>query len=323
MASAPSPATKTERLLNLVICLLYTRQPLSKQAIRAAVPQYGDAASDEAFDRMFERDKDELRELGIPLRTEPLDAYFEDEPGYRIDRREYALPDIPFAADELAVLALASRTWQQAALGGAAAQAMRKLQAEDVERDVDGVVGLEPRIRTTEPAFEAVKNAVMARRVITFGYRRGGAASQRRMQPWAVANWHGNWYVTGLDLDREAPRVFRLSRITGAVKAQGKPDAFTAPADHDALGMVASAEPGSAASSATVRVRAGAGNSLRRRATGAVSSDGGWDTFEVPFQDTSRFAGELVGYGPAVVVTHPPELVAAVTARLRDVLEAR
>ena len=88
----PSPAAaKTERLLNLVIALLSTRQPLSRARIRQAVPDYA-AGSDEAFERMFERDKDELRALGIPLRTEPIDPFFDDEPGYRIDQREYALP---------------------------------------------------------------------------------------------------------------------------------------------------------------------------------------------------------------------------------------
>ncbi|MEP7192979.1 MAG: WYL domain-containing protein, partial [Actinomycetota bacterium] len=66
MSTKSNGADKTERLLNLVICLLYTRRPLSKAKIRDAVPQYGSSVSDEAFDRMFERDKDELRELGIP-----------------------------------------------------------------------------------------------------------------------------------------------------------------------------------------------------------------------------------------------------------------
>jgi len=103
MSTQPNAAAKTERLLNLVICLLYTRMPLSKAKIRSFVPQYGTTASDEAFNRMFERDKDELRDLGIPLVTEAFDPLFEDEPGYRIDRRDYALPEISFAADELAV----------------------------------------------------------------------------------------------------------------------------------------------------------------------------------------------------------------------------
>src|SRR5579875_933030 len=264
--ASPSPAAKTERLLNLVICLLYTRQPLSKARIRDAVPQYGEAASDEAFDRMFERDKDELRELGIPLRMEPIDAFFDDETGYRIDRREYALPELSFEPDEFAVLGLASRTWQQASLAGAAATAMRKLEAAEIERDVNSVVGLEPRIHTTEPAFNSVKDAVLRRQAISFGYRKagGGDAAQRRIQPWNVANWHGRWYVTGFDLDREAPRVFRLGRLAGAVKRVGKPGAYDVPADHDPIAMIDGPE--TPPSTAVVIVQDGAGNTLRRRA---------------------------------------------------------
>ena len=107
---------KTERLLNLVICLLSTRRPLTKAQIRQAVPQYAENTSTEAFERMFERDKDELRDLGIPLVTSFEDPLFEDEVGYRVDREAYALPEVSFEPDELAVLGLASRVWQQASL---------------------------------------------------------------------------------------------------------------------------------------------------------------------------------------------------------------
>ena len=144
-----------------MLVLLYTRRPLAKAQIRQLVPQYGQSASTEAFERMFERDKDELRELGIPLVTEDIDPLHEDEPGYRIHQREYALPDISFEPDELAVLGLASRTWAQASLAGPAAQALRKLRAAGVERDVDALIGIEPRLRTTEPAFDAVKDGVL------------------------------------------------------------------------------------------------------------------------------------------------------------------
>ena len=125
---------------------------------------------------MFERDKDELRELGIPLVTEDIDPLHEDEPGYRIHQREYALPDISFEPDELAVLGLASRTWAQASLAGPAAQALRKLRAAGVERDVDALIGIEPRLRTTEPAFDAVKDGVLRRVPLRFSYRRPEAA---------------------------------------------------------------------------------------------------------------------------------------------------
>src|ERR1700750_2524677 len=87
-----APAHRTERLLNLVICLLSTRSWLTKEQIRAAVPQYAECATSEAFDRMFERDKEDLRELGIPIVTGTHSAWFEDEQGYRIDRGAYARP---------------------------------------------------------------------------------------------------------------------------------------------------------------------------------------------------------------------------------------
>ena len=106
---------KTERLLSLVVCLLSSRRYLTAAQIRAAVPGYPDAF--DAFKRMFERDKDELRELGIPLEigtNNPLD----EEPGYRIPRQAYELPEITLEADEVAVLGLAARVWRRAELAG-------------------------------------------------------------------------------------------------------------------------------------------------------------------------------------------------------------
>ena len=120
---------KTERLLNLVICLLATRRPLTAEQIRQAVPGY-DRDSDEAFQRMFERDKNELRELGIPIRVE---RDWEGELGYRIERQAYELPEIKLEPDEAAVLGLAAQVWQRAALAGAASGALLKLRAAGIE----------------------------------------------------------------------------------------------------------------------------------------------------------------------------------------------
>src|SRR3954468_16600079 len=139
-----APAHRTERLLNLVICLLSTRSWLTKEQIRSAVPQYAECTTTEAFDRMFERDKEDLRELGVPLVTGSHSSWFEDEQGYRIDRGAYALPDLEFSAEELAVLGLASRVWQQASLAGAAARALVKLKALGVPTDDEALGGGEP-----------------------------------------------------------------------------------------------------------------------------------------------------------------------------------
>ena len=102
---------------------------------------------------MFERDKEELRDMGIPLETGGNDAWFDDEVGYRVDRAAYALPEVSFTPDELAVLGLASRVWQQASLAAPASRAVLKLKAAGVEPDLGSLVGIEPRVRTSEPAF--------------------------------------------------------------------------------------------------------------------------------------------------------------------------
>ena len=237
--AAPAAQVKTERLLNLVIALLATRMPLSKARIRAAVPQYHGTASDEAFDRMFERDKDELRELGIPLVTAVIDPVFDDELGYRIDKREYALPEIAFEPDEVTALSLAARTWTRASLAGSAASALRKLRAAGVVMDERSLVGIEPVVRTTEEAFEPLRRAVRDRQVVTFGYRKPeGESATRHLQPWGLAQWHGRWYLTGHDLDRGSPRVFRVSRVDGSVRTVGPVGAYEIPADHDPRSMV-------------------------------------------------------------------------------------
>lgn len=323
MASRPTPEARTERLLNLVIALLYTRSPLTKERIREAVPQYDDAPNSEAFDRMFERDKDALRELGIPLRAKHIDTFFEDETGYFIDRREYALPDVHFDADELAVLGLAARAWQQASLAGPAAAALRKLEAAGVEADGDSLVGVEPRIRTVEPNFDAVKDAVMNRQAIRFGYRKtDGASSKRTLQPWAVTNRKGRWYVTGFDTERQAERVFRLSRIEGKVAKVGKPDAFEAPQTIDARRMIAQNESVPDWAPAILRVRNGRGNSLIRRARTVGVVDDEWQLIDIEYDDITVLTDEVCSFGADVVVEQPLELRDRVVARLRGALEA-
>lgn len=323
-------AAKTERLLNLVIALLYTRQPLSKARIRSAVPHYQDS-SDEAFDRMFERDKDELRGLGIPLRTETIDPFFDDEAGYRIERREYELPPIDFTPDEVAVIGMASRAWSQASLAGPAAQALRKLQAAGVEQDQASVAGIEPLLHTTEPAFESVRTATISSRPIRFGYRRSrvGEDQSRHIQPWALTNWHGRWYVTGFDLDRDAPRVFRLDRITSTVTIEKvKPrQGYAVPPDHDPRAMIVSAYHGESdqASTVSVRLRPGTAYSLRRRAASVTEGDrelGEWDV--VTFADASvgMLVTEIAGLGPDAAVIDPPEVAVAVADQHRAVLAA-
>ena len=137
---------------------------------------------------MFERDKEELRDMGVPLETGGNDAWFDDEVGYRVDRAAYALPEVSFDPDELAVLGLASRVWQQASLAAPASRALLKLKAAGVEPDDGSLVGIEPRVRTSEPAFEPVYAAVRDRRPITFPYRTPGPRRRDRAARRAVGD---------------------------------------------------------------------------------------------------------------------------------------
>ena len=321
----PSPAAaKTERLLNLVLALLSTRQPLSRARIRQAVPDYA-AGSDEAFERMFERDKDELRALGIPLRTEPIDPFFDDEPGYRIDEREYALPQIELEPDEVAVLGLASRMWSQASLAGPAAQALRKLDASGLMRDEASVAGLEPLLHTTEPAFDPVRDAVLTRTALSFDYRRAGEAepAARHVHPWGLTSWHGRWYLTGHDVDRDAPRVFRLDRVVGAPRRSGRAGAFEVPADHDPRAMIRTAYGDDAGDRTEVvlRVREGSASSLRRRGE-VLPGDDGWDELRVRVGGTASLVQEVAAAGPDVRVVSPEEVRDQVLTALEAVAAA-
>ena len=208
---------RAERLVNLVLCLLSTRQYLTAERIRAIVPGYADAPTDEAFFRMFERDKSELRDLGVPLETGRNDV-FDASDGYRIARRDYELGDIDLEPDEAAAVALAARLWDSPQLTGAAHGALIKLRAAGVDVDQDAPAAVEPKVRTSEPAFPPLLAAVQAGQVGRVRLPPADARSRcgsARVEPWGVVAWRGRWYLVGHDRDRNAPRCFRLSRVVG------------------------------------------------------------------------------------------------------------
>ena len=309
-------AKKTERLLNLVICLLATRRYLSVHQIRQAVPGYS-VGNEEAFRRMFERDKEELRELGIPLETGTDSHAHDDEPGYRIARRDYELPEVVLAPDEAAALGLAARLWQSAPLAGATGSALLKLQAAGIDvRPVSGA--LEPRVAASEPAFGPALAAVRDGRPVRFSYRRAGSATSeaRHVEPWGVVSWHGRWYLVGRDTGRGAERVFRLSRVEGDLVAAGEPGEVVAPDGVDLRALVARMAGEPVRATARVRVRAATCWALRAVAGAERPGEDGWDELDVGYSDPERLADRVTGFGADAVVLAPAEARAAVLARL-------
>ena len=224
---------KTERLLGLVVCLLSTSRYLTAEQVREAVPGYPE--QDDLFKRMFERDKEDLRELGVPLET-GVNHPFDDDPGYRIRRQAYELPELRLEADEAAVLGLAARVWRRAELAGAAAGALLKLRAAGI--DAAGLEaarlvpqGIEPRLGTPEPAFGPLWEAVRDRRPVTFSHRAAGRSEpqRRELEPWGVVNRHGRWYVAGWDRGRGPPGYSGSAGSPGPVKFCGPAGSVTVP----------------------------------------------------------------------------------------------
>ena len=311
---------KTERLLNLVICLLATRRPLSAEQIRQAVPGY-DRESDEAFQRMFERDKNELREIGIPIEVH-RDPW-EEDPGYRIVRQAYELPEITLEPDEAAVLGLAAQVWQRASLAEAAGGALLKLRAAGVETDEHAVSTLELRVDTRDPAFPALWEAVRDRRAVRFDYRAAGSGEvmTRTLEPWGVVSRRGRWYVVGYDRDRRDTRVFRLSRITGEVKPIGKPGQVSVPEGVDLRALVGRRDEETLPErTAVLRVRSGTCQGVRQLARTVREGDDGWDEAELTFADPERLAGWIASLGPDAMVVEPSDARDAVIRRLKGAL---
>jgi proteasome accessory factor B len=318
-------ARKSERLLNLLITLLVSRTYVSKDRLRDVVEAYREADGVEAFEKMFERDKEELRSLGIPIEVGYVDPAFEDEPGYRIERSAFELPDIDLTPQEAAVIGLAARVWQHAGLAAATSDALVKLKAAGVTVDREALNIVQPQLTAEEPAFEPLWDATLTGTPVRFDYRASSAkrSSTRHLQPWGVVSFRGRWYVVGHDLDRGEPRVFRLSRVQGAVSEDGPAGSFEVPPGTDLRAVTQSLAPAPDGRSAQVLVRQGAGHGLRRHADPAPGADGvdvpaGWDLLDVRHGSTESLADELLGYGADVVAVAPQDLRDTVVRRLRE-----
>lgn len=315
---------KTERLVNLTVALMASPRFLTVTELGRLVAGYQPDDTEtggEAFRRMFERDKEELRELGIPLQTGPVDPLWGDEVGYRIPRSDYALPDLSLDPDEAAALGLAARLWSSAQLAAATGSALTKLAAAgaDLRPPPDG---LHARVEASDPAFEPLYDAVLSRREVRFGYRRpDGDAAERRLQPWGLASWRGHWYVVGHDLDRRATRVFRLSRITTVVTPHGPGGGYQIPEGVDLRELVQSADASRSGSAGTARLRL-APQSAQQLRRGATQAGDDPDLLDLAYDDAAALADLVVGYGADVQVLDPPELRELVVRRLAALVEA-
>lgn len=209
---------KLERLLNLTAVLLHSGLPLTAQDLRERVPGYPD--SDVAFRRSFERDKDDLREMGIPL--DLIEILGADPPadGYIIPRSRYYLPDPGLAPDELAALQLATAAVRLDGVSGS--EALWKLGGSDA------ALGTSPTLASlpSDPNLGPLLDAISSRTPVRFGYR----GERREVHPYRIGFQRGHWYLRAHDVGRDDRRVFRVDRIEDDVTEAG-PGTFEIPAD--------------------------------------------------------------------------------------------
>ncbi len=320
--------SKVERLMNLVIALLSTRNFITAERIRETVYGYSDSPTDEAFSRMFERDKNELRDLGIPLETGRVSSTDPTE-GYRINREAYALPAVDLTADEAAAVAVATQLWESPELITATQGALLKRRAAGVDVDTphgDVAItstGALPGLRGSEEVLGILLSAIDSGQAVQFPHRpsRGEPYTTRTVEPWGVVTDRGRWYLVGHDRDRDAIRTFRLSRIGPEVTVIGPPGAVQRPPDVNLREIVDRAVGEWPASGlAKIGVADGRATALRRRATVVGSRELGGRAGEEIAVDVGmldRLAREVASYGADAVALEPEALREDVLTRLR------
>ncbi len=325
--AAPVRVPVEERLFSLVLALLATENGLTKSEILSTVQGYrqryktsGDNAN---LERQFERDKDDIRELGVPLETiqPPGEAVNNQSLRYRIPRGEYELPrDITFSAEETALLGLAAMVWREGTMSTESRRALIKLRALGIDAD-EPVLAYAPRLRVRDASFEPLNNALERNQIVRFSYLKPGQseASVREVAPVALFQYQGRWHCSAIEPDTGARKSFLLRRIVSDIAPTG---ATFPPRDADE-GEIALREIEEIWNANTARIRvephSDAAMRLRKR-RGTREGDNG--ELLLQFADANLLAEELASYGPEVLVLEPEQLRQAHRSRLAAVLAA-
>jgi proteasome accessory factor B len=318
----PAPRVPVEeRLFSLVLALLATQSGLTKNEILSTVQGYrqkyrtgGDNAN---LERQFERDKDDIRELGVPLETieDPAQTGNNHILRYRIPRGSYELPlDISFSGAETTLLNLAAMVWREGSLSAESRRALMKLRSLGVESD-EPVIGYAPRLRVREAAFDPLSLALERRNVVRFSYLKPGNAQARvrTLAPLALVQHQGRWHVHGIDQDAAETRTFLLSRIVGGVTPTGASFADSG-SDHAERAL---RELDEIWAKGVGEIEVEPGTDAEARLTRRKGSEATGDNrVTLHYSDLNLIADELAGYGPEVFVLSPPWLRDSVLQRL-------
>ena len=236
---------KFERLMNLVAFLLASPEPVPFSTIRKTVVGYNDLAREDAVEKRFDRDKKELREIGIPVEYTPSDERGRD--GYYISRDEYFHHELQLTAEEatlLVVLANAARAGNDAINANLRSALLKMAIDSPLQEEVQNAVATSrmhafsrgKRDRAALDNLDTLVAAVADRRTVKFLYRAANsrATTKREVHPYGLGYREGEWYLVGHDVAKEALRQFKVVRMTGKVTvSRGKERDFVVPAGFD------------------------------------------------------------------------------------------
>ena len=302
---------KIERLINLTIALLATKRYLTKSEIFRTVEGYEGTA--ETKERMFERDKDDLRSLGIAIDVGSFDPLFNDEAGYRIKSENYQLDLGEITPTEMSLLSLAADAWQGAAFAEQAQSAILKLSSIGVPADPIDIPGFSPKLSNSSKDLETISAAIGSSDYLIFDYLSPSlSAEAREVVPIALSNRSGFWYVSGVDKGVEEVRTFRLDRVQGAITVRKNKEHFEFPSEFE-LDQIHAA---SAVRFAKIDVRKGKGHALRALAT-SVTDLGEWDQIKVPIYTIEFLTAQILWHGDDVFVHEPADLRENVVKQLQ------
>lgn len=322
MKKKPGPANKVnaaERMLNLLALLSVRNQPLTlKQIRRELVGQYSDDQN--AARAQFERDKGELRSLGIPIDMVVLGGEQAGETAYRVNRNNYELSDANFTDEELEALQIAAATVRLGAQAGEVA--LWKLGAERINPRI----GPRASIGFSDPHLDTILAAISGRATLTFDYK----GESRTVDAYGMLARKGFWYVVGFDHLRKAQRVFRVDRIEGDVKA-GKPGSYKMPSGLNIAREVPTDQEMMTAgdfgrSTAHVKVDASLVRTVTRefgREAIITENADGSAVFEVPCSNDYAFRLWLFAMVDKAEVVGPPDVREMVVQWLDELAERR
>ncbi len=306
---------KSERLINLTIALFATKRFITKSEIFKTIDGY--EGSSESKERMFERDKDDLRSLGIEIEVGSFDPLFNDEAGYRIKQERYQLDLGDVTALEISLLSLAAQAWQGASLDDAAQRALVKLNSLGIAVDEENMPDSAPFFSDGGLDLPIITRAIAEHQILEFTYRNYELTDEvRRVVPIGLSTRSGFWYFTGVDQSIEEIRTFRFDRVIGTFTVKKGPKDFETPENFDSKRIFERDKD----THAVIDIRRGKGTSLRALAS-STKSIGEWDQVQIPILDMRTLSALILWHGDDVYVHSPIELREIIIASLKDLVK--